>query len=458
MELARCLILLLLMLGIDTCRAQGVVDSLGSADGLQNAQEMKIPTLKRTKIEVVYELDDPDKASKYHKLEFMLVDAYTDDEEKIVSAREGDKVFALTFNLRHPLYDMLKENGRLIPFYVEPGDYLVITIKEDGTRRYKMADGSECRWKTMLMHDVSNETYYDESMFDADKQNATFKGFVDRVVERMDSAVTQVVSVANREKFSTEEKDVSISNVKMQFALWLMEYASWKTVQLGLYAKKQQAGWQSLPEHEAEMAALEDVKSYSFMRRLPMNDESCLSSRFFPLFLQSYQHSHVLNHDQYLYFGDMVKDHAKMDSVLQAREKAITGMSSASVFMDVIMTKRKMARDEAAKRIMLAKKENVADTTQSIKLEEVEVWSQKRIAKATQLSENEKLLVKLNNAPTGFNILAPIFWLVDKYLLQPMHKKKPTAKEKAKVLVQQYGEEDDKLQEAYEKMRKEKGK
>lgn len=272
----------------------------------------------------------------------------------------------------------------------------------------------------------------------------------------MDSAVTKVVNVANKEKFSADERDVAISNVKMQFALWLMEYASWKTVKLGLYAKKQQAGWQSLPEHEKEMEALENVQSYSFMRRLPMNDKSCMSSRFFPLFVQSYQHSHVLSHDQYLYYGNTERDHYKMDAVMLSREKSITGMRDGSVFMDVIMAKRRMARDEKAKRLILARKDNVADTTQSIKLEEVEVWSEERIKKAVQLTENEKLLVKLNNAPTGFNILAPIIWLVDKYLIQPMHKKKPSAKAKAKVLVQQYGEEDDMLQDAYDKMQKEK--
>lgn len=448
----RCIVFVLLMLGVAICRAQGVLGNGVGKEMLAEKAFVSVPEARKTKVEVMYEQGSQERVSRYRKLELTVVDAYTEEETKVESSRDGNNAFSLMFNLRLPLYDSIKENGRLIPFYVEPGDYLIINVKEDGTIKYKLADGNECKWNKLLKHDVSNETYYDEKMFEADSRDASLLEFINKVVNRMDSSVARVAKVANEEKFSVEEKNVAISNVKMQFALWMMEYASWKTLLIARQANKQQAGWQSRPENEADIEALENVRNYSFLRRLPINDESCVASRFFPLFVQSYQHSHVLNHDQYLYLGDKDSDHVKMDSAMIAREKAITGMNRGSVFMDVIMAKRQMARDEESKRMLIAKKESAIDTTNSIKLNEVEVWSTNGMANAMKFSDDELLIMKLKRAPTGFNILGPIFWALNKYVITPWKKKHPSAKEKAKMRVQQYGEVDDALREAYEKM------
>lgn len=98
---------------------------------------------------------------------------------------------------------------------------------------------------------------------------------------------------------------------------------------------------------------------------------------------------------------------------------------------------------------------NEPDTVQGGRLQEVVVWDKSSFDRALQLSEKEKINMKLNNAPRGFNILGPIFWAVDKYIVQKWKKNHPSRKERAKRLVEMYGQQDDLLMEAYKKTMKE---
>lgn len=425
------------------------------ASGIAHAEtsdstELSIPPAVATKIEVVFEPHKLEKVHRYHKLAFVLRDVYDNSEETITSSMESVRVFSLKFKLRHPLYDVVKEGNAEYPFYVQPGDYLIIVVHEDGKIEYRMADGSVFRYEKLMNHDVSRQSYYDESQFDADKQNSTFSQYVNRVLQKMDSATAKVVDVAYKNGFSQEERNIAINNVKMQFTLWLFEYTSWKTVSLALSNRNKDAGWQAKPEFDADMEAIADTKNYSFMRRLPVNDKTCMASPYFALVAQRYLYAHVLNHDQYLYFGETEADHARMDSAFVAKDKEITKLPYTSVFKDVALLCRQAQRANVDLSSATPTCEAPLDTSKSIHLKEVEVWSGSRLGTASLLSPNDILNMKLNNAPRGFNILSPVFWALDKFVISKWRKRHPDNKTRAKRITEQYGTEDDLLREAYE--------
>lgn len=76
------------------------------------------------------------------------------------------------------------------------------------------------------------------------------------------------------------------------------------------------------------------------MRGMPTNDSTVFASKFFPAFIQSYEHAQVLNYDQYLYVGMTNADSLRMDSAFVAKDLAITQNGHASLFMEVALQRR----------------------------------------------------------------------------------------------------------------------
>ena len=273
---------------------------------------------------------------------FWLTDLYTREERKVKGEYVDDNVVVFHFDLYHPLYEEIIPSGnQRIPFYVEPGDTLIIQVGKNGrVEKYERTNGKPVEMERLLRHDVSNRQFYTAEDFSTDKQECTFTTFVERVSEKMAQALDSVERVAIRHDFSAQERQLARCNVQMQFAIWLFEYAPYKSSELLAYASRHESGWQSLPEQDAEVEALQDVRNYSFLQHLPLNDSTILASRFFPAFLQSYEHTQVLNYDQYLYAGTSETDKARMDSAFVAKEMAITHRSCPSLAMDIALARR----------------------------------------------------------------------------------------------------------------------
>ena len=199
-----------------------------------------LPPSKPVHIEVRH---DATSISPY--IYFWLTDLYTKEEKKIGSKAMGKGVVALDFELYHPLYDELIPAGnRRLPFYVEPGDTLIIRLGKYGRiESYERRDGTPVRHERLLRHDISNQSFYDEKDFKEDKKQGTFADFVAKVTQKMEVAMDSVNKVADRHAFTLEERNIALCNVQMQFALWIFEYAPFKTSELLVYAERHKGGW-----------------------------------------------------------------------------------------------------------------------------------------------------------------------------------------------------------------------
>lgn len=405
------------------------------------------PKGKNVHIELVYDVaaKENDVGSSYYfsvvpYSYFLLNDIYSPDERKVGSSAYRDNITALDFMLNHPLYDELIPNGNVrIPFYVEPGDTLMIYVTRVGqVIDYARKDGSRVKHENLLRHDISNRTFYTREDFEKDRKDADFRLFTERVVKRMNAAVDSVESVARRFSFDDEERRIAVNNTKLQFAFWLFEYPQFKSGELSTYSSKHKGGWQSLPEQDREMEAINDVRNYAFVKNLPLSDSTCLASRYFPYFIQSYEHAHIFNSDQYLYYGTSPSAIAKMDSAFMKKEQAITGHMRPSLFMDIAMQRRHY--------------EPLPDDG-SIRLDEVQVVGRWNTGYFKGVNERDMLNFRLNSKPT-YNALSPSYWLYDR--------KRIKNKERAKALIKKIEEEEereqrerDAIMKAYEEVQEE---
>lgn len=273
---------------------------------------------------------------------FFLRDIYFNTETKVV----GDNSFTGTTNfdfaLYHPLYDEIRTaSNRTIPFYVEPGDTLIVNVNEAGhANSYRLKNGKEVKYTNLLLHDISNRQFYTEKDFDDDRQSHNFLTFISSIQKRTAQALDSVNAIADKYQFSDDERRIANSNIRLQFALWINEYAQNTATELSTYATRHKEGWHSTPEQDAEMEAIRNPANYAFMKSLPLNDSLSLISNYFPLFLRSYEFSPVLCHDQYLFYGTTTSDSLLMDSAYIAHELSITNAPAPSLYMQIALQNR----------------------------------------------------------------------------------------------------------------------
>lgn len=373
-------------------------------------------------------------------LYFWLTDIYTKKEQKIRSEIHDKETITLDFKLYHPLYaEIIPASNLRIPFYVEPGDSLIIHVKKDGSiKKYEHKNGAPVKYEKLLRHDISNRTFYTHKDFAVDKNQRLFPDFVTLVQKKMQMALDSVNHVAERYDFSPEECNLARCNVQVQFALWIFEYAPMKASELLNYANKHEEGWQSQPEQDKEIAAILDIANYRFMREMQPNDSAYLASKFFPAFILSYEHTQVLNHDQYLYWGTSDTDISRMDSAFVAKDLAITSNAHPSLFMDIAMMRRHIEIPPP-----------VDDG--SIRLQEVEVMG-------TKLDQFYRVFGKGKVIPKEILEKA---WAHDVNLRgiisSLINRKKIRNYQKAKKLIEQYGADDaerEALMKIWEQMQK----
>lgn len=361
---------------------------------------------------------------------FWLTDLYTKGEKKVRSEVMGQGVAVLDFELYHPLYGEIDPGGRRIPFYVEPGDTLVIQVGKNGkVEGYERTDGSAAKYENLLLHDISNQQFYSQEDFAADKERYQFPEFVAQMKERMQVAIDSVNEVADRYGFSAEERNLARCNVQMQFALWIFEYAPMRTSELLAYASHHEAGWQSLPEQDREMAAIQDVANYGFVGEMQPEDSTYLASKFFPAFIQSYEHTQVLNYDQYLYAGPTADDVARMDSAFVAKDMSITHQDRPSLFMDMALARRHVEVPAP-----------VDDG--SIRLQEVQVLGNSIEQFYRIFGRSEYIPQRVVEQAWGHDV--NLKGAISKFI----NRKKIKSYKRAKKLIEQYGAADDAEREA----------
>lgn len=406
------------------------------------------PIKKHVHIELNYETkDNPKSVSKTSSMDivpysfFYLTDIYTNKEWKVSSSPYKPGCTAIDFDLNHPLYDEIDPLGRYrIPFYVEPGDSLIIDVTKAGqVKQYRRKDGRKVKYENLLRHDFSNNTFYTDEDFKADRKNTRFPDFVTKVTRKMNAVVDSVNRNADKYGFTDEERRIAVNNVKLQFALWIFEYAPYKAMEMNVYARQHSAGWQTRPDEDVNYADIGNPGNYSFMQIMPLNDATCMASKYFPMFIRSYEHAFVLNYDQYLYYGTTKRDMMRMDSAYIAKDLKITGHMAPSMFMNIAMARRYM------------EDEQLPDDG-SIRLEEVQVLGSWQTDDFKGLSDLDVSNAKLNSTPT-YNFMSPSYWLYDR--------KRAKAKERATKLIKQIEAEEeadqadrDAIMKAYEEMQK----
>lgn len=400
--------------------------------GVADAFSFVPPKGKMVHIELMYEVEGKTSAmgeTKYFDVVpytyFYLSDVYSADECKVGSDAYGERSTAVEFEINHPLYDELLPNSRTrIPFYVEPGDSLIIHLTKTGrVLGYEMKNGKEVKCKKLMLHDISNSDFYTARDFEEDRRGADFPQFVERVMKKMRVAVDSVSSVADKWEFTDRERRIAVNNVKMQFALWLFEFAPYKSAEISEYSRTHKGGWQTLPNQDKDIMQISNEKNYSFLNLLPLNDSTCLASKYFPRFIQSYEHAHIFNNDQYLYYGTSRDAESRMDSAFIAKEMAITGRMMPSLFMGIAMERRHY--------------EPLADDG-SIHLKEVQVMGRRSDGYFPGITEQDMLNAKLNSRPV-YNALSPSYWLYDR--------KREKRKARARALIKKIEEAEQREQE-----------
>ncbi len=175
-----------------------------------------------------------------------------------------------------------------------------------------------------------------------------------------------------------------------------------------------------MPGQDQAFDDLQNPASYAFVRQLPINDSTCMVSRCFQPFIIAYEHAHIFNYDQYLYYGSSLHDKARMDSVFMAHELSITGHLRPSLVMEVAMFRKHF--------------EPLVTDDGSIKLREVQVL-------ATQGNYNKEVTPeemtewRLNQKPSlSEQLTSPSYWL--------WYRKKYKNRERAKALIKKIEEEE----------------
>lgn len=406
---------------------------MGSAD----ASAVLPPKKKHTRIELVY--DVPARMTSMGETKFFTVvpysyfylrDIYTDEERKVGSEAFRDNVTALDFELSHPLYDeIVPGSTSRIPFYIEPGDTLQVFVTRTGrVIDYARKDGGRVECENLLRHDISNCTFYTARDFEADRKDVDFGRFVARITKKMNTVVDSVRSIADKYGFSEKERRIAVNNVKLQFALWIFEYAPYKSAEIGAYSSKHEEGWQTLPNQDRDAGSITDISNYAFINDMPLSDSTSLVSKYFPMYIKNYEHSRILNSDQYLYYGTSDEDIARMDSAFAARELMITGRMQNSLFMDIALQRRHI--------------ETTPDDG-SIKLQEVQVLGRRSNDYFPGITEADMINARLNSKTT-YNALSPSYWLYGR--------KREKTRARVREILKKDREEDERKQQEHDEI------
>lgn len=304
------------------------------------------------------------------------------------------------FEAYQPVFDVIRTSrGTNIPFYIEPGDSLIIDISAEGKPlSYRTMDGKTYEHSMFLLHDISNNDLYSASQFNEDKEKYSFADFTDTILTKMSNTEEEINSMADKLSFSAKERSMSLCNAKLQYLLWIFEYTTYKSHEMAEYSKDHDSGWKSIDSQDTEIAAMRDKDNYRFLSTLPLKDSICMSSRFFDQFINGYENSEILRQDQYKYFGVTSQDSIRMDSAYIAQDRAITGLDTTSIFMDIVLQRRHM----------------IIPDDYGFFLKDVKVYAsrlpsaQERLEKASIMSAEEIHNMLSFHAPQGFNVGALI--------------------------------------------------
>ena len=329
---------------------------------------------------------------------FWHTDIYTQKDKKYKSNMIDAQTIAIDFMLPHPIYDFLLSGQRKIPFYIEPNDTLIINIGNTGQiLSYENKKGKKAKFANMLKHDISNNTLYDNTMFNSDCENGSFTRFVENITYRMQQTIDSISNIGRQYDFTDQELSLAICNAKLQYGLWIFEYAPFNSNKIQQYASKHVNGWKTTEAEEYNEKAILDISNYSFMRSIPLHDSICLASRYFPMFLQSYEHTHIINNGKYMYYGETKADSLRMDSVMIAHDKQICNCDTPSLYIS-LATSRQYIHEK-----------DIQDD--AIMLNEVKVIADKPFDEKKWILEQYD---KVHNSVPKASFFSPTYWFIDR--------------------------------------------
>jgi len=337
-----------------------------------------------------YAWRDRDGASYY----IWVADIFTKEKKMVYPQSSNNGCVKFEFYTYFPLYSVINTNrNTTIPFYIEPYDSLIIEIDPTGKPlMYRNTDGSEYKYAKMLSHDISNNKLYTSDDYYADRDGSTFLSFTDILNRKMTLATDSVNKIANLYGFSTKERNLALSNTRMQYIMWLFEYTTFRSHMLQEYATKHNAGWQNSYEQDREIEHIVTPEYYTNLLSSTMNDSISLASQYLDVFISGYERSDILKHDLYMYSGDTKADSLRMDSVRFSRDMAISGLTSPSPLINLIVERQYV---EIPDDYGLILKEAKIVAKREPKKED-NIWN--------HLSERDKQDIMSFTVPKGFNI------------------------------------------------------
>lgn len=362
-----------------------------------------------------------------------VTDIYTKERKMVYPRKSENGHVIFEYYVYHPTYNVVNTGvDKSIPFYIEPYDTLVIDIDNMGRPLlYRNADGSQYKYAQMLSHDISNHKLYTLSDYDNDRDKSSFSLFSERLIGKMNHALDSINRIADLYRFTEEERRIATCNARMQYLLWMFEFSTFRSHMLQEYATKHNNGWQNIEADDEETDDIRNPEYYACMRSL-MNDSKSLSSQYLGVFLNDYENSEILKHDQYLYVGDTHLDSLRMDSALCARDMQISGVGEPSAFISIINERKYMEKPD----------------DDGIMLKEAKVVANRFAPKQETrkfISDTDVRNAMSFHAPQGLNLVPLITAGVGQIIKLIRGKKEPKRSNRQKILDSL--EEDDRIRE-----------
>lgn len=361
-------------------------------------------------------------------------DIYTKEKRMEYPKSSSNGVVKFEFETYFPVYSVINTNhNTTIPFYVEPYDSLVIEIDPSGKPlMYRNTDGSKYRYANMLAHDISNNKLYTTDDYYNDREASTFLSFTENLTNKMRHATDSVSMIADLYGFSDKERNLALCNTRMQFMLWMFEYTTYRSHMLQEYAEKHDTGWQNSYDQDKEIEHINTPEYYTELLSSTINDKDCLASQYLDVFINGYERSELLRHDLYMYSGNTHADSLRMDSVRFARDMAISGISTPSPIINLIVERQYVDIPDDYGHIL--KEAKIVSNRKALPINYRPLITQREIDDA-----------KSFHAPQGFNIMPLISWGIEKLanLCGISLKKGQKRLSKRKAILKSFEEDDD---------------
>ena len=252
--------------------------------------------------------------------------AMTGEDTPITIAIREDGTFESRFLAYHPEEGWLlirkEDKGKSIRFYAEPGKTTDILVRLDGSVECTIQSPGTFSLRNSLKHDYQTLCDYPYFEYKADADSLKdFQRLADCAMRKMETALQLAGYMAWRYEYTPWERHLAENYTKLTHGEAVLRCAMTQ--------------WRSLPAETAEKQALLNLHAapdtYRFLRRMPLDDVSCLALYAYNPFVNGYEFSYPLlkawKGSNYLLEDSL----APADSRMLAMEQRLSGCAKPSL-------------------------------------------------------------------------------------------------------------------------------